>query len=435
MWSEATQTLPRPELIERQSAALRAQVRRVHEHVPFYRDRFAAAGVAPDDIRGVEDIARLPFTAKTDMREVYPLGLSAVPREDLVEVHMSSGTTGKPVVDAYTRGDLAIWGEVMGRTLDMGGVGPGEAVQVAYGYGLFTGGFGAHYGTQALGAIALPMSSGNSARQLTILADFAPVALCCTPSYALFLAEYAREHGIDPTTLPVRAGFFGAEPWSEAMRAQIEAELGLSAYDIYGLTEIIGPGVGAECPEQDGLHIFEDHFYPEVVDPDSGEPLPTGEKGELILTTLTREGTPVLRYRTRDITYLMDDPCPCGRTSRRVHRLMGRTDDMLIVRGVNIFPQQIEAVLLRAQEVAPHYQIVVDRHGAMDSLRVEVEITDEMFSDELGDVLALQHRLEAELHSELGIQVEIALVNPKTITRSEGKAVRVVDRREVKTHV
>lgn len=435
MWNAGAQTMPRERLREVQAQRLRTQVARLYERVPFYRGRMDAAGVRPGDIRTLADIAKLPFTSKSDMREVFPFGLLAVDRTDIVEVHMSSGTTGKPVVDAYTRGDLAIWGDVMGRTLDMGEVGPSDIVQVAYGYGLFTGGFGAHYGGQTVGAVVLPVSSGNTHRQLETMVDFGSTALACTPSYALYIAEYAAAHGVDATTLPLRAGFFGAEPWSLEMRGEIERRLGIKAFDIYGLTEIIGPGVGSECPCQDGLHLFEDHFYPEIVDPDTGAPVPDGERGELILTTLTREGTPVLRYRTRDITYLIDSPCECGRTSRRVHRLMGRTDDMLIIRGVNVFPQQVEQVLLRVEHVEPHYRLFVDRENNMDSLTVEVEMSEALFSDDLADVIALERAIERELHAETGIQARCVLVNPQTIERSEGKAKRVFDRRKVTTHV
>lgn len=436
MWDEAAQTLPRDQLRDLQLARLKAQVARVDERIPFYRDRMAQAGVLPGEIRTLEDIARLPFTAKAQLREGFPFGLSAVPRSELVEVHMSSGSTGKPVVDGYTRGDLGLWGAMMGRTLDMGGVGADDVVQNSFGYGLFTGGFGVHYGAGTIGALVLPISSGNTRRQLETMRDFGTTVLAGTPSYALYLAEYAREHGIDPRSLGVRTGFFGAEPWSEAMRAQIEQDWGIEAFDIYGLTEIIGPGVGAECAEHDGLHVYEDHFYPEVVDPETGVPVPEGTEGELVLTTLTREGTPLLRYRTRDVTYLVDEPCPCGRTSRRIHRLMGRTDDMLIIRGVNIFPQQVEEVLLRVQGVAPHYRLVVDRHGSMDTLEVEVEMTVDCFSDDVGDILALERRIEAELRSALGIQASCVLVNPKTVERTTtGKAVRTIDRREVRTHV
>ena len=435
MWNEAAQTMPGDQLRALQLQRLRTLVATVYDRVPFYRQRLAAAGVAPDSVTSLADLARLPFTSKYDMREVFPFGLFAVDRSDVVEVHMSSGTTGKPVVGAYTRSDLALWGEVMARTLDAGGAGPGDIVQNAYGYGLFTGGIGVHYGATTLGAMVLPMSSGNTYRQLAIMQDFGTTAITCTPSYSLFLAEYAREHGIDLASGPLKAGFFGAEPWSEGMRADIEAKLGIKAYDIYGLTEIIGPGVGAECSEQDGLHIFEDHFYPEIIDPETGAVLPAGEKGELVLTTLTRQGTPVLRYRTRDITYLIDEPCPCGRTSRRIHRLMGRNDDMLIIRGVNVFPQQVEEVLLRVEGVEPHYRLIVDREGAMDSLEVEVEMAEALFSDEVKVVLALERRIEHELRACLGIQTTVRLVNPKTIERSEGKAKRIVDRRSVPTGV
>lgn len=431
MWSEAVQTMSRERLATMQLQRLQKLVATVHERVPFYRQQFADAGVRPGSVKSLADLAQLPFTSKYDMREGFPFGLYAVDRSEVVEVHMSSGTTGKPVVGAYTRADLALWSDVMARTLDAGGAGPGDIVQNAYGYGLFTGGVGVHYGATTLGAMVLPMSSGNTYRQLTVMQDFGTTAITCTPSYSLFLAEFAREHGIDLASGPLRVGFFGAEPWSESMRAEIEAKLGIKAYDIYGLTEIIGPGVGAECTEQDGLHIFEDHFYPEIIDPDTGEVLPVGEKGELVLTTLTRQGTPVLRYRTRDITYLIDEPCACGRTSRRIHRLMGRTDDMLIVRGVNIFPQQVEDVLLRVDGVEPHYRLIVDREGVMDSLEVEVEMAEAMFSDEVKVVLALERRIEHELRACLGLQTTVRLVNPKTIERSEGKAKRVVDRRSI----
>jgi len=434
MWNEQVQTMPRSELAAVQLARLKDLVARLHERVPFYRARMDASGVTPADIRTLEDIARLPFTSKADMREGYPFGLFAVEPSEIVEVHMSSGTTGKPVVDGYTARDLEVWSDVMARTLDMGGVGQDDVVQNAYGYGLFTGGFGVHYGARALGATVLPISSGNTLRQLQVMQDFRSTALTCTPSYAMFMAEHGRDLGIDMVGLPLRVGFFGAEPWSEAMRAELEAKLGIRAHDIYGLTDLIGPGVAAECPEQDGLHVFEDVFYPEIVDPRTGTPLPAGAQGELVLTAIGREGSPVLRYRTHDITYLMDAPCACGRTSRRIHRLMGRNDDMLIIRGVNVFPQQVEEVLLRIQGVEPHYRLLVDREGALDTLTVEVEMGEALFSDEVRAIIALERRIEAELHSALGIQATCALVNPRTIERSEGKARRVFDRREVTTH-
>ncbi len=431
MWSEDVQTLAVAELRELQLQRLQALVALVYDKVPFYRDRLDEAGVAPTEVTSLDVLAKLPLTSKYDMREVFPFGLFASPQADIVEVHMSSGTTGKPVVGAYTRGDLDIWGEVMARTLDAGGVTSDDIVQVAYGYGLFTGGLGGHYGGTTLGAMTLPMSSGNTFRQLNTMTDFGTSALLCTPSYALFIAEYAREQGLDVAAGPLRMGFFGAEPWSEEMRADIEAKLGIKAYDIYGLTELIGPGVAAECTEQNGLHVFEDHFYPEIIDSETGEVLPAGQVGELVLTTLTRTGTPVLRYRTRDITYLIDEPCACGRSSRRIHRLMGRNDDMLIIRGVNVFPQQVEEVLLRVEGVEPYYQIVVDREGVLDTLEVEVEMAEALFSDEVKVILALERKIEHELKLALGIQALVKLVNPKTIERSEGKAKRIVDRRTV----
>ncbi|MBA3020894.1 phenylacetate--CoA ligase family protein [Propionicimonas sp.] len=431
MWSEDVQTLAVAELRELQLQRLQALVALVYDRVPFYRDRLDEAGVAPTEVTSLDVLAKLPLTSKYDMREVFPFGLFASPQADIVEVHMSSGTTGKPVVGAYTRGDLEIWGEVMARTLDAGGVTSDDIVQVAYGYGLFTGGLGGHYGGTTLGAMTLPMSSGNTFRQLNTMTDFGTSALLCTPSYALFIAEYAREQGLDVAAGPLRMGFFGAEPWSEEMRADIEAKLGIKAYDIYGLTELIGPGVAAECTEQNGLHVFEDHFYPEIIDSETGEVLPAGQVGELVLTTLTRTGTPVLRYRTRDITYLIDEPCACGRSSRRIHRLMGRNDDMLIIRGVNVFPQQVEEVLLRVEGVEPYYQIVVDREGVLDTLEVEVEMAEALFSDEVKVILALERKIEHELKLALGIAAVVKLVNPKTIERSEGKAKRIVDRRTV----
>jgi len=426
MWNEATQTMPRERLRALQRQRLRALVSTLADRVPFYAERLAEAGVRPDRVRSLEDLASLPFTRKHDMREGFPFGLFAVDASEIIEVHMSSGTTGKSVVGAYTADDVDLWRDVMARTLDMGGTGPGDIVQNAYGYGLFTGGFGVHYGGSTLGAMVLPMSSGNTFRQLQTMVDFGSTVLTCTPSYALFIAEYAGEHGVDLTALPLRAGFFGAEPWSEGMRADIEAKLGIKAYDIYGLTEIIGPGVGAECPEQDGLHLFEDVFFPEVIDPETGDPLPDGERGELVLTTLTRQGTPVLRYRTRDITYLMDEPCRCGRTSRRI-----RTDDMLIIRGVNVFPSQIESVLVGLEGVAPHYLLVVDRVNSQDVLEVQVEMTEDMFSDTVGNIQSLGARIHDRIRSIVGVSAKVKLVPPRSIPRSEGKAKRVIDNRKL----
>jgi len=344
-------------------------------------------------------------------------------------VHTSSGTTGTPVVDAYTQKDIELWSEVMARTLSMGDTTREDIVQNAYGYGLFTGGLGVHYGARRIGATVIPISGGNTKRQLAVLRDFKSTILTCTPSYSLFLAEAAREEGLSFEKLPLKAGLFGAEPWSEGMRREIEAKLHLKAIDIYGLTEIIGPGVGSECEEQDHLHFFEDHFYPEVIDPQTGSVLPEGEKGELVITTLTKEGTPVLRYRTRDITYLKREPCRCGRTLVRMSRILGRTDDMLIIRGVNVFPSQIEEVLLKLEGIEPHYQLLVERRDQLDSLEVQVEMNERLFSDEIKALERTEQRIEEKLYASLGIRAKVKLVEPKSIARSEGKAKRIIDKR------
>jgi phenylacetate-CoA ligase len=388
-----------------------------------------AGGVKPHDVQGIADIGRLPFTTKDEMRDVYPYGLLAVGLQEIVEVHTSSGTTGKPVVDAYTAGDIEVWAEVMARTLSAGGTSRHDIVQNAYGYGLFTGGLGVHYGARRIGATVIPISGGNTKRQLAILQDFKATVLACTPSYSLFIAEAAREEGMDLSRLGIKAGFFGAEPWSENMRTEIEQALHLLAIDIYGLTEIIGPGVASECEHQNGLHIFEDHFYPEIIDPATGRVLPDGQKGELVITTLTKEGTPVLRYRTRDITYLERTPCPCGRTSVRMHRVLGRTDDMLIIRGVNVFPSQIEEVILAVEGVEPHYQLIVDRRDQLDELEVQVEMNESLFSDEIRNLERMEKTIEARLYATLNIHTRVKLVEPKSIARSEGKAKRIIDKR------
>ncbi|MHB0871417.1 MAG: phenylacetate--CoA ligase family protein, partial [Chloroflexota bacterium] len=345
-WDQEHETLPRAEMEALQLERLQRKVREVYEKVPFYRRALRERKVGPGDIRSLEDLAKLPFTGKTDFRDNYPFGLLAVPLKEVVRIHGSSGTTGKPTVVGYTRADIDLWSEVMARTLAIGGVTDEDVVQNAYGYGLFTGGLGFHYGAERLGATVIPISGGNTKRQIMLIQDMGSTVITCTPSYSLFLAETARQMGVDPRDLPLRVGFFGAEPWSYRMREEIEAELGITALDVYGLSEIIGPGVAQECPHKRGLHIFEDHFLPEVVDPETGEPLPDGHRGELVFTTLTKEALPVLRYRTRDITSLHREPCPCGRTLVRMDKVTGRTDDMLIVRGINVFPSQIEAVLL-----------------------------------------------------------------------------------------
>ncbi|MDR2314461.1 MAG: phenylacetate--CoA ligase [Spirochaetaceae bacterium] len=415
-----------------QLANLKNLVEILYDRVPFYREKMAALGVSSKDIHSLEDIERLPFTTKDDLRELYPHGLLACPKDRIVEVHMSSGTTGKPVVDEYTQNDINIWRESMARTMAAAGCTRDDIVQNCYGYGLFTGGPGAHYGAMALGAEVLPMSSGNTARQLMVMQDFGSTMLTCTPSYALYMAEEAAEAGVDLHKLPVSRGCFGAEPWSENMRKEIEGRYGMKAYDIYGLTEIIGPGVSFECEAQNGLHINEDLFYPEIIDPESGKILPRGEKGELVFTTLTKEGTPLLRFRTRDITYFMDEPCPCGRTTVRMHRLFGRTDDMLIIRGVNVFPSQIEHALFEIEGAEPAYLIVINREAThLDEVELQVEVKKDLFSDETRGLEALRAKIENVMKSKLQIAVKVKLVEPKTIERSMGKAKRVIDNRKI----
>jgi phenylacetate-CoA ligase len=431
IWDTDHETLPRTELATLQGERLCRLVDVLYRRVPFYRRKMDAIGVKPMDIQGIDDIARLPFTTKDEMRDVYPYGLLAVDLKEIVEIHTSSGTTGKPVVDAYTAGDIDVWSEVMARTLATGGTGRHDIVQNAFGYGLFTGGLGVHYGAHAIGATVIPISGGNTKRQVAVLRDFKSSVLACTPSYALYLAEGAREEGLDLSKTALKAGFFGAEPWSETMRKEIEAKLHLLAIDIYGLTEIIGPGVASECERQDGLHVFEDHFYPEIIDAATGKALPDGEKGELVITTLTKSGTPVLRYRTRDITYLDRRPCACGRTSARMHRVLGRTDDMLIIRGVNVFPSQIEEVILAVEGVEPHYQLVVERREQLDELEVQVEMNERLFSDEVRNLERTERRMEELLYGALNIHTRVKLVEPKSIARSEGKAKRIIDKRQL----
>ncbi|WP_263770825.1 phenylacetate--CoA ligase family protein [Propionivibrio soli] len=411
---------------------LQKTVERVYARVPFYRNKLEGAGVTPDTIASLKDIAKIPFTTKDELRQTYPYGLLACDRSELVEIHTSSGTTGTPVVGAYTEADIDMWSDVMARTLSMAGCTKDDTVQNGYGYGLFTGGLGVHYGARRIGANILPISSGNTRRQLKVMRDFGATLLTCTPSYSLFLAEAAHEEGIDFRELPLKAGCFGAEPWSENMRVEIESKLDISAHDIYGLTELIGPGVAAECEHKNGQHFNEDCFYPEIIDPHTGEVLPDGEKGELVITALRREGTPLLRYRTRDITYLMRDTCACGRTSVRIHRLLGRTDDMMIIRGVNCFPSQIENVLMRIEGTQPHYQIVIDRGAThLDEIEIQVEVEEAVFSDVTRAMEQLRQRIRNELKSELGIMANIKLVEPRTIARSEGKAQRIIDRRTI----
>ncbi|MDR0644461.1 MAG: phenylacetate--CoA ligase [Treponema sp.] len=415
-----------------QLARLKNLTEKLYEAVPFYRKKMDELGVKTTDIRSLADIEKLPFTTKDDMRDNFPYGFLACPQSMIEEIHLSSGTTGIPVMDAYTRADIEIWCESMARTLAGGGCTKNDTVQNCYGYGLFTGGPGAHYGARTIGANVLPMSSGNTERQLMVMQALGSTMLTCTPSYALYMAEEAREHGVDLHKLPICKGCFGAEPWSENMRKEIEARYGMKAYDIYGLTEIIGPGVAFECEAQNGLHINEDLFYPEIVDPETGKQVPMGEKGELVFSTITKEGTPLLRYRTRDITYFMPEPCSCGRTSIRMHRLFGRTDDMLIIRGVNVFPSQIEHALIEIEGTEPHYLIVVDRGPShLDEVELQVEVKQEFFSDETKDLEGLRHRIESAMKSKLQVGLKVKLVEPKTFERSLGKAKRVVDKRKI----
>lgn len=417
---------------ERQLADLKELCFRVYDKVPFYKKKFDEAGITPSDIKTLEDISKIPFTTKDEMRDTYPYGLLAVDETDIVEIHTSSGTTGTPVVDAYTQSDMDIWSEVMARCFGMSGGDKGDIVQNAYGYGMFTGGLGVHYGSQQIGANIIPAASGNTKRQLMLMRDFKSTILTCTPSYALFMAEEAKELGIDFKDLHLKSGIFGAEPWSDNMRDEIEEKLHLKAHDIYGLTEIIGPGVSCECETQHGLHVNEDYFYPEIIDPETGKVLPEGEKGELVFTTLTKQGTPILRYRTRDITWLWHEECSCGRNLIKMHRLLGRNDDMLILRGVNVFPSQIENVLLRVEETQPHYQIIVDRGSThLDEVELHVEVEESFFSDETKELERIINKLHQELKQELGISVNIKLVEPKSIERSIGKAKRVIDKRKI----
>jgi phenylacetate-CoA ligase len=420
---------PVAELRNLQLKRLQAVVTRAWQHVEHFQLRLAERGLAPQDIRSLEDIAKLPFTVKNDLRDTYPFGLFASPMKDVVRLHVSSGTTGKPIVVAYTKEDLDVWTSVIVRCLAGCGLHRGDIVQVAYGYGLFTGGLGAHYGAEALGAAVVPTSGGNADRQIMLMKDFGVTAMCCTPTYFLHLIDRAAELGVDLKELPLRAGVFGAEPWTESMRKHIERMSGVEAFDIYGLSEIIGPGVGCECRRHRGLHIFEDHFFPEIVDPETGTPLPDGTEGELVLTTLSKQAMPMIRYRTRDITKLLLDRCECGRTLRRIDRIGRRSDDMLIVRGVNVFPSQVESALLEIEGTLPNYQILLTRVQGLDQMEVQVEVTPQMFNDKIGALQGLHTKLQGALDHVLGIRVRVALVEAHSLERSQGKAKRVIDRR------
>jgi len=431
-FNEEFETLPRLALEALQLKRLQQTLERVYCNVPFYRQSLDRAGFKPQDVESLDDLRRLPFTTKQDMRDSYPYGLFAAPMEEIVRIHASSGTTGKPTVVGYTQKDIDNWSELMARSFVAAGAHKGDIIHNAYGYGLFTGGLGAHYGAEKLGASVIPISGGNTKRQLMIMQDFGSSVLTCTPSYSLFMAEEAKAEGIDFKNLKLRVGIFGAEPWSEAMRGEIEAKLNLEAIDIYGLSEIMGPGVAIECiEEKHGLHIWEDHFLPEIINPATGAPVRDGEQGELVITTITKQGIPLIRYRTRDITSISYVPCACGRTHARIARMSGRSDDMLIIRGVNVFPSQIESILVRIEGVEPHYVLVVDREGNLDTLEVQVEVDEALFSDEIKVLQALARRIEKEIKDMLGVTCRVKLVEPKTIQRSEGKAKRVIDNRKL----
>ena len=413
-----------------QSERLVSMVKRCYENVPFYTRKFDEMGIKPDDIKSIDDLSKLPFTYKTDLRDNYPFGLFAVPKEDIVRIHASSGTTGKQTVVGYTRHDIEIWSDSVARAIAAAGGTKKDLVHIAYGYGLFTGGLGIHYGAERLGAATLPVSSGNTVRQIQILQDYEPDIICCTPSYAAYIGETCRDMGIDTKELPVRAGIFGAEAWSEGMRENIEKLLNIKAYDIYGLSEIAGPGVSYECSEQNGMHVCEDYFYPEIIDPDTGKVLPDGQQGELVFTCIAKEALPLVRYRTKDICSISHEKCSCGRTLVKMMKPQGRTDDMLVIRGVNVFPSQIEYVLTKLG-MEPNYLLVVDRVNNHDTLEVQVEMTSNTFSDSVKDICKLESKLAAALKTTLNIGAKVVLVEPKTLGRSEGKAKRVVDNRKI----
>ena len=430
-WNKTIETMDPAQMRQLQETRLCDLVKRLYSGSEFYRNRFQEQGILPEDITKLEDLAKLPFTVKQDLRDTYPYGMFAVPASQIVRIHASSGTTGKPIVVGYTKKDIGSWSEVMARAYTSAGINKHSVVQIAYGYGLFTGGLGAHYGAETVGASVIPISVGSTNKQVALMCDFGTTAIACTPSYALYIAETMREMGIDPKSTNLKTGLFGAEPWSEKMRDEIEKQLGISAHDIYGLSEIIGPGVACECEYKNGGHIYEDHFYPEIINPVTGEVLPIGEKGELVLTTLTKEGIPMVRYRTKDLTTLNREVCDCGRTLVRMGKILGRSDDMLIIRGINVFPSQVESVLLGLGATAPHYQLIVEREGLLDTLTVLVEVTPEMFSDEIKQMENLERKIKAELTSVLSISAKVKLVAPKTIERSEGKAKRVIDKRKI----
>ncbi len=430
IWNRHFECMDRDGIRQIQGERLRETVERVYFNVPYYRSKMQQAGLGPESIQSIDDIAKLPFTTKTDLRDNYPFGLFAVPMSEIVRVHASSGTTGKPTVVGYTRNDISTWSEVMARTLTSAGANRNDFIQVAYGYGLFTGGLGLHYGGEKIGASVIPISGGNTVRQIQLMHDFGSTVLACTPSYALFLAEAIEESGINRNDLKLRVGVFGAEPWTENMRREIEDKLRIKAIDIYGLSEVIGPGVASECPVQEGLHINEDHFFPEIIDPKTLKVLPAGSTGELVFTTLTKEGLPLIRYRTRDLTRLTYDKCKCSRTMVRMEKCLGRSDDMLIIRGVNLFPSQVESVLLEMSEIKPHYLLIVDRVNNLDTLELKVEVDEAFFQDKISQLESLRQKLQNNLENALGLGIKVTLVEPKIIERSEGKSKRVIDKRK-----
>ncbi|MBT1074464.1 phenylacetate--CoA ligase family protein [Geobacter grbiciae] len=431
IWEPTYECMPREELQQLQLERLQATINRVYKNVTCYRNKFNELGIVPEDIQSLEDLRKLPFTTKEDLRLNYPYGMFAVPLREVVRIHSSSGTTGKPTVVGYTKHDIKVWSNLVARFMTAAGVTLDDVVQVAFGYGLFTGAFGLHYGTETIGASVIPMSSGNTEKQIMIMQDYKTTALVSTPSYAITIADRMEKMGIDPKTLSLKVGLFGGEPWSEAMRKEIESRLFISATDNYGLSEVIGPGIAGDCEHKCGMHIFEDAFIPEIIDPDTGEVLPPGSVGELVLTTLTKEAFPMIRYRTRDITCLDYSPCACGRTMVRMRKTMGRSDDMLIIKGVNVFPSQIEEVLFAIEGCQPHYQIIVDRKGTLDTLEIQIEVTENIFFDEMKRQRAFLEMVEKRIDSVLGVGAMVKLVEPNSIPRHEGKAQRVIDRRKL----
>lgn len=430
IWNETMECMSREEMRACQNSRLAELIQRVYHTVPFYRSMMQKAGIEPDDIKTIDDLRRFPFTMKQDLRDNYPFGLFAVPMSEIVRIHASSGTTGKPTTVGYTRKDLTTWSEITARSLSMAGVTRQDVIQISYGYGLFTGGLGVHDGAQKLGCSVIPASGGNTRRQLQTMADFGATVLACTPSYALHIADAMPDFNYSLNDMKLRIGIFGAEPWTEDMRNQLEEKWHIVAHDIYGLSEIMGPGVACDCEYKDGLHIHEDHFFPEIVDRNTGEVLPDGEEGELVFTTLTKEGIPLIRYNTHDLSILTHEKCKCGRTLVRMKKIRGRSDDMLIIRGVNLFPSQIEHVLLSLKETSPHYILYVDRHNNLDTLELQVEVDESYFTDKIKELQSLGKKIEHALQSATGLSIKVTLVEPKTIERSEGKAKRVIDRRK-----